>query len=63
MRERRVRRIPIVQDGRLVGVVALADIARHVRRNAWYSVPACLALAHTLSDISEESTELQRAAE
>jgi CBS domain-containing protein len=63
MGDKRVRRIPIVENERLVGIVSLADIARHIRHNAWYSLPACLALAHTLCDISEESAKAQRAAE
>jgi CBS domain-containing protein len=61
MSERRVRRIPIVADDRLIGMVALADIARHVRRNASHSLPAALTLAHALADISDEP--LRRAAE
>ena len=63
MSEGRVRRIPILENERLVGIVSLADIARHIRRNAWYSVPACLALAHALSDISEAPASMRGAAE
>jgi CBS domain-containing protein len=53
MGERQVRRIPIVEAGKLVGIVSLADIARHVRRNAGRSLPACLALANAVAEISE----------
>jgi CBS domain-containing protein len=55
MSEGRVRRIPITENDRLVGVVALADIARHVRNGGGDSLPAVLAIAHTLADISQET--------
>jgi CBS domain-containing protein len=63
MRDNRVRRIPIVEHERLVGVVALADIARHIRHHAPHSLPASITLAHTLAEISEEPGAAQRAAE
>lgn len=30
MREHRIRRVPVMQDGRLVGIISQADIARHL---------------------------------
>jgi len=53
MRERQLHRIPITEQGRLVGIVALADLARHLRRTEGNSLPASVALAHTLASISE----------
>jgi len=52
MGEKQVRRVPITEHGRLVGIVALADIARHVRSSDGNSLPACVVLAHTLGRIS-----------
>lgn len=30
MREHRIRRVPVLEDGRLVGMISQADIARHL---------------------------------
>lgn len=53
MRHRQVRRIPIVDEGKLVGMVALSDIARHIEAERRFSTGAALELAHTLAAISE----------
>jgi CBS domain-containing protein len=54
MAERQVRRLPVVEGGRLVGIVALADLARDVRRATGNRLPACVALTHALASISEQ---------
>jgi predicted transcriptional regulator len=51
MADKQTRRVPLVEDGRLVGIVALADVARHVK--TLESSSACRMLAHTLAAISE----------
>lgn len=53
MADKQVRRLPVVENGRLVGVLALADIARDIRRYDGNKNPACLALAHTVMAILE----------
>jgi CBS domain-containing protein len=53
MAEKRVRRLPVTIDGRLVGLLALADIAREIRTHQGNPIPACVALAHTLAAISQ----------
>jgi len=53
MGERQVRRIPIVENGRVIGIVAIADLARYIRTSKSDSLPACVTLAHALSRISE----------
>jgi CBS domain-containing protein len=55
MAEKQTRRIPIVENDRLVGIVALADVARHVK--TLESSSACRALAHVLAAISERRSE------
>ncbi|HEX6765433.1 MAG TPA: CBS domain-containing protein, partial [Polyangiaceae bacterium] len=47
MAEKQMRRVPLVDGDRLVGVVSLADIARQVK--TLESGTACRALAHTLA--------------
>jgi CBS domain-containing protein len=51
MGDKKVRRLPVVADGKLVGIVSLGDIAREVLPNG-SSIPACVALSHTLGSIS-----------
>lgn len=52
MREHRVRRMPVVDEaGRLVGVVTLADLARHV--DSLGDDAACAHFVSTLAAISE----------
>jgi CBS domain-containing protein len=53
MDQKQVRRIPVVDSGRLVGFLALADIARHIRKEAPANVHACVVLAHSLAGICE----------
>jgi CBS domain-containing protein len=54
MRERQLRRIPIVEDERLVGMITLADVARYVRVQLGYHIPVSLVLTHTLASVSEQ---------
>src|SRR6185436_4040053 len=55
MADKQTRRVPIVENERLVGIVALADIALHVK--ALESSSASRALAQTLAAISERRSE------
>ena len=53
MGELQLRRLAVTHQGRLLGVISLADVARHVRRRGRRSLPAQLALSRTLCDVSE----------
>jgi CBS domain-containing protein len=55
MAEKQMRRVPIVENEKLVGIVALADIARHVK--SLESSSAYRSLAQTLAAISERRAE------
>jgi CBS domain-containing protein len=58
MRARRVRRVVVVdQTQKVVGVVALADVARHVASLAPVQREAALVLADLLSTLSERRPE------
>jgi predicted transcriptional regulator len=35
MLTRRIRRLPVIRDGRLVGILTRADLLRHVRHTHW----------------------------
>lgn len=48
-----VHRVPIVDNGRVVGIASLADLARHVHHSDRNNLPACVLLAHALGRISE----------
>jgi predicted transcriptional regulator len=50
---KQIRRLPVVEAGKLIGVLALSDIAREVSKGH-NREPACVALAHTLAAISEQ---------
>lgn len=63
MRQEQVRRVPIVENGRLVGIVTLADIARYIESELGFSTAAGMDLAHTLAAISEPRSTVARAAE
>jgi signal-transduction protein with cAMP-binding, CBS, and nucleotidyltransferase domain len=63
MRLKQVRRIPVVDEGKLVGIVTLADIARHIETDAGVHTGAALDLAHTLAAISEPRASAPKAAE
>jgi CBS domain-containing protein len=52
MAHNRVRRLPVVEHGKLVGILSLADIAREVRHGGGSRVRAAIALAHVLASIS-----------
>jgi len=57
MAQKQVRRLPVLERGKLVGVLALADIARHLVKNEGIRTPAYVALAHTLAAICEHRLE------
>lgn len=59
MGQKQVRRIPIAEDGRLVGMVALADLARHIRSAEGNSLPAYRTLVHTLASLSERRSNTE----
>lgn len=48
-----VRRLPVVDEGRLVGIVSLADLARYVHGSERDNLPACVVLAHALGRVSQ----------
>jgi len=52
MAHNQVRRLPVVENGKLVGMLALADIAREVREAGANRVRACVALAHLVASLS-----------
>lgn len=62
MRQRQVRRIPIVEHGRLVGIVSLADIARHLESEDGFSAVLGLELSRTLASVSEPAHRVASAA-
>lgn len=62
MRRRQVRRVPIVENGRLLGIVSVADIARHLEAESGASSVLGVELAHTLSAISSPHRETPSAA-
>lgn len=47
MRREQVRRVPVTEDGKLVGMVSLADLARRER----FSMEAAQALSHISSNL------------
>jgi CBS domain-containing protein len=51
MAEKQVRRLPVVEGGKLVGLLTLADISRHVRHQGAHA-PAWVALGHAIAEIS-----------
>lgn len=53
MRERRVRRVPVVRDGALVGIVCMSDIARWIARRGEMALPGGTELARTVATICE----------
>jgi CBS domain-containing protein len=66
MAEKQVRRLPVTLDGRLVGIVTLADIAREIEKHDGNRTRACVALSHTLATISKQrasTTDRAQAAE
>jgi len=57
-----VRRVPVVdQDGRLVGIVALADVARFAEAPTQTSFEARSAMSGVMANISEPSGRSSRA--
>ncbi len=54
MADRQVRRVPVVEDGRCVGIVAQADLARHPEAVSEQEV------AHVVEEISQPAGVLHR---
>lgn len=62
MATKQVRRVPVVdQDGRLVGIVALADVARFAEAPTQTSFEARSAMSGVMANISEPSGRSSRA--
>lgn len=59
MRSERVRRVPIVDDGRLVGIISLGDISRHVQAQAKWNSAAVVRVERVLAAISMPRKEGQ----
>lgn len=58
MRRKEVRRLPVVDaQGRLVGILSMADFARAVQRDAGRSAPSRDAVAETLAGVSRSRSE------
>jgi CBS domain-containing protein len=62
MSRNQVHRVPVVESGRLVGIVALADIARWVQSLRSGRELACDALAKALSAISQPPAGVEQEA-
>lgn len=60
MRQRQVRRIPIVEAGRLVGLVSLADIAQYLQAAAPMHPVATRELADTVAAIAQPRRQNNR---
>lgn len=52
MRAKRVRRIPVMEDGELAGIIALADVVNYLEADGGFSNAGALSLAHAVADIS-----------
>jgi CBS domain-containing protein len=66
MAEKQVRRLPVTENGKLVGVVSLADVARDIARQGGGRIPTSLVFADALASISAQKPAgdgAQRAAE
>jgi CBS domain-containing protein len=60
MATNRVRRLPVIEQDRLVGLITLADISRAIRKQPGNRIPACVALADTVALICEERPAAER---
>lgn len=63
MAEKQVRRLPVVEDGKLAGMLSLADLTQHVQHHRGNRAPGWLALGHTIAAVSEPRNQRARAAE
>lgn len=52
MRQRQIRRVPVVDDGLVVGIVSLADVARYLESDARFNAVLGTVLTHTLAEVS-----------
>lgn len=59
---KQVPRLPVTENGKLVAVLALADVACAIRGQPGNRTPASVALADTLAAISAPRTPHQTAA-
>lgn len=56
MAEKQVRRLPVIEDGKLVGLISLADVAQKIVGYQTKHVPACLAFTDAVAAISTQKT-------
>lgn len=56
MAEKQVRRLPVIEDGRLVGLVSVADIAQRIAGQRTKHVLACLAFADAMAAITAKKS-------
>lgn len=56
MRRHQIRRLPITEDGQLVGMLSLGDIARHTRHSSASDELSTDRVAQTLCEISAANT-------
>lgn len=54
MAEKQVRRLPVIEEGNLVGVISLADVAQKIAGYHTKHVPACLAFTDAVAAISTQ---------
>jgi CBS domain-containing protein len=52
MGSRQVHRLPVIEAERLVGILSIADVARHLKIYPGNSVPGCVALSNTIAALS-----------
>src|SRR5688572_19703776 len=52
MRQRQIRRVPVVEDGLVVGIVSLADVAHYLESDARFNAVLGTMLTHTLAEVS-----------
>lgn len=56
MRAKRVRRIPVMEEGKLAGIIALADVVHYLEADGGFSKAAAQSLSHVLADISRPNS-------
>lgn len=52
MAEKQVRRLPVIEEGKLVGLISLADVAQKIAGYHTKHIPACLAFTDAVAAIS-----------
>ena len=52
MRQRQIRRVPVIDDGCVVGIVSLTDVARYLESDARFNTVLGTLVTHTLAEVS-----------